>query len=131
MNKVIFGSVILTLLFSNIANAASYLCVGEAGAGVLNTVDNRIYSELVNVTANKFILSDESGEWKVTELGKNNPIFDDCLGGPGYVCVMTGGGYGGAFMRNDNGIFSVTWLGANEKKDEGLYVLKGRCSKFN
>ena len=130
MNKAIIGSAILALLFSNIANAASYLCVAEVGAGVSEGKDGNLSSSLYNVDTEKYILSDEGGDWKLSELGKEYSYLDSCSE-QGNLCERLDG-WAGTFMRNtENGIFSITTLRMLEDGVQSVIVMKGRCSKFN
>lgn len=133
--KVLFG-IILSSLFSIIINspsahAESYLCVTEATAGVEHGVKHGIQAKIYNETSEKYIISNESGEWVVKKLGSEIPIFDKCTGQN--FCEMKSG-YGGAFIRDLKGFFTITRIFGPASKTEvqvfTMIVAKGRCSKI-
>lgn len=110
---------------SNFAYAESYLCIAEAGAGVEHGT-NGIHAALYDVSENKYINTNESGEWVVKELGNETPIFDMCTS-PRFCQRKEM--YGGTFIRGVDGVFTIVWLTGN-KENLTMIVAKGRCSKI-
>lgn len=107
--------------------AETYLCVAEAAAFVEDGGNRAATASLLkNASSMKYIQTQEQGKWVVKELGKNYILFDLCR--DVYICESSLG-YGGAFVRQDSGVFSVTWFSQNGERNM-IVVAKGQCSKI-
>jgi hypothetical protein len=118
---------LVALLLPCFSYAETYLCAAEAAA-VVEDGGNRVAtsSRLTDAASLKYIQTQERGKWVVKELGKEYLLFDLCR--DAYVCESSLG-YGGAFVRQDSGAFSVTWFAQNGERNM-IVVAKGRCSKI-
>ena len=106
--------------------AETILCVAEVGALVEDGGNQPATSSLANVSAHKFLLTKDNGKWVVKPLGKNYVLFDKCTSE--YFCEHASG-YAGAFLRSNEGTFSITWQSPTLKNGRNqLVVAKGRCS---
>ena len=112
-------------LYSSVVCADTYLCIAEAAAGVSHGGPSGIQASTYDASEKKFILTNESGKWLVKELGNDYALFDNCVSK--YHCERKDG-YAGAFLRGNDGYFSVTWFTGNET-EQYVMVAKGRCSK--
>lgn len=124
MTKV--AAVLLTLL-PCLTHAETLLCVAEAGAVVEDGGKDGIVAGLANVSQNKYIQTNESGNWVVKVLGENEPLFDKCKSQ--YFCERSEF-YAGTFLRKpESGVFSIVWMTRKDGADK-LVVAKGRCSSL-
>ncbi|TMO47269.1 hypothetical protein [Pseudoalteromonas ruthenica] len=121
--KVLF--VFLLAVFSSNTFAVTYLCVAEAGAGVKNT-GSVISAEVYDVSDNKYVISDESGDWKFKSLGNNSSALT-C--DTEYFCEVKGG-FASVFFRSNDGIFTYIFQTAIDEKAKNIitYTIKGYCS---
>ncbi len=103
MNKYI---AILLLAFSGLAFAESYLCVAAAGSGVLENDKGEIIARIYNVEDEKWVVTDESGQWVVKKLGMDLAYFDSCDAVPTSLhCEYTEGWAGVFDLRTFNGTY--------------------------
>jgi hypothetical protein len=123
MNKLLL---LPLLIFPYSAFSETYLCIAEAGAAVESTGIDNINAELIDISSQKLIQTNESGKWIIKPLGKDFVLFDNCRSL--YFCEQSKS-YAGVFMRNKDDIFTVTWLPFVENKDV-IAIAKGRCSKL-
>lgn len=103
--------------------AETYLCIPEAGAAASHDRNGKFSSGVADISNMKLIQSNESGKWTVMKVGWDMAIFDKCWSP--YYCE-DGSGYTGAFFKNKNNVFSITWL----PEPETIAVAMGRCTKI-
>jgi len=128
MTRIVFY---LAIIFPMLANADTYLCISEAGAGVEHGGKSGIEANIFNVSNDKYILTNDGGNWVVKQLGKDFALFDYCHSQ--YFCESHIG-YMGTFIREQNGIFTVittTGILSGDLTISQAVVSKGRCSKIN
>ena len=114
------------LLCSQAALAETLLCVADAGAIVEDGDGRPASAAAADVTANKYVLTRQNGSLVVKELGKDYALFNDCVSP--YLCQRSPE-YAGAFVRTEDGRFSVTWISRQGNRDQWI-VAKGRCSQL-
>ncbi|WP_143004209.1 hypothetical protein [Thiohalorhabdus denitrificans] len=122
----------LIIFFPCITLADTFLCVAEAGAVVEDGDGAPAIASVADVSGKKYILTKDSGSWVVKEIGKEYVLFNQCTepyppGAP-YFCDHSDG-YGGVFIRNGRGRFSITLITKKGGRDL-LVAAKGRCSKI-
>jgi hypothetical protein len=128
MNRLF--ALLLVLMISGVADARTYRCVAEAGAYVAHGGGDPIKAGVADVSDRKYILTDELGPWMVKELGHDKTLFDKCVSS--HFC-QDSALYSGTFLRDEDGVFSVTWFTrAGDKEQPYIYlnVAKGHCEKF-
>ena len=123
MNRL---TALLIVLVSGVAHAESYLCVPEAGASVMHGGGEPIRARIEDDSDNKFIVTNNSGQWLVKLLGRDEAVYECsspnyCEGSKAYV---------GTFIRYTDGVFSATWLASDKQGHQFLTAVKGRCSKI-
>lgn len=104
-------------------NAETYLCIPEAGAYVSHDRNGKFSSGVADVSNMKLIQTNENGKWAVMKVGWDTAIFDKCWSP--YYCENESG-YAGAFLKNKNNGFSITWM----PEPETIAVAKGMCTKI-
>jgi len=115
---------IVCLLISESALSATYLCVAEAGAGISHT-GNLIEASTYDVTSEKYVISNDSGEWKFKRLGYDASLL---VCESEFYCEVPGG-FAGVFMREKSGVFTYAFNTIiNKNSTRILYSLKGFCS---
>lgn len=122
--------ILLSIFFPPEAFAAdTYLCVGEAGAGVEHGGNKGIHAETYNVSNKKYILSNERGMWKFRELGEDLSHLE-CSSE--FYCEGKGGFSAIFFKDKNSGIFTYIYLVMLDEKfsHQFIYTIKGRCSKL-
>ena len=83
--KILF--VFLLAVFSSNTFSLTYLCIVKAGAGVKNTVFG-MSAEVIDISGNKYVLSDDSGGCKFKSLGTN---YSALTCDTEYFCEVKGG----------------------------------------
>lgn len=128
MLSKIYLNVILALSFicSGLANAESFLCVSEAGAGVSINSNGSITSETYNVSSAKYILSNSEGNWQLKKLGVDSINIMACE--KQYMCRCQEYLCGG-FVRTNTGFFTY-YLDQSTETQQTSTVVSGRCSKI-
>lgn len=118
------SALILCLAFQ--IGATTYLCAPEAAAGIRQSFDDTYLAGKYQVNT-RFILSDQSGKWMLQEEGVSTVLFDYCSSE--YICQRSSG-FGGAFWRNENNMFSVHMMTSliDHPGIENL-VYSGKCVK--
>lgn len=123
---------VLLMFIPCISQADTFLCVAEAGAVVEDGDGIQASASVMDVSAMKYVLTQDGGRWVVKELGKEYILFNRCTepsppGAP-YFCERSDG-YAGTFIRIRKGAFSITWMTQKNGRDL-LVAAKGRCSKI-
>lgn len=118
---------LLFALTSICAHADTYLCVAEAGA-VVEDGGDQISATRVDVSSEKYILSNNTGKWTLRRMRDDFEIFDKCYSQ--YFCEREGG-YAGAFLRiaTSSNVFSITFMTRHHDINQ-LVAAKGRCTKL-
>ena len=112
-------------------DAASYFCGADAGAIVEDGANRPASSAIANVSDSKYVVTFLDGRWIVKPLGQEILIFDQCVtgddGAPSF-CEVGGEMFGGSFIMERDGRFSILWLTRANDRDRWV-VAKGRCSR--
>lgn len=112
--------------------ADTYLCVGEAAAGVEHGGKAGIKAHIYNPENEKYVMTNGSGAWVVKALGEDDPLFDDCKSE--HFCERKGDLYAGTFVRySEGGTFTAVTVRGGFDDDPDKQVMRvatGRCSKL-
>ncbi len=128
----------LVLCFvSQFTFSQSYLCVGEAGAGVENGGNVGIQALIYDVSKFRLRLTDEHhhdddtvhqhDRWRLIENNDSSPIFENCESQ--YRCIQKEGFFGVFYMTKEH-VFTYVIQKAYgaDLSWRILYSIKGRCN---
>lgn len=121
---------LVLIVFSPLLFAETYLCRGDAGAGVENGGPAGIQSLIYDVSKFQLRLSNERGHWSLTENNDASPIFEHCESQ--YRC-MPEEGFFGVFYMTKSHVFTYVIQKAygHDLSWQILYSIKGRCELIN
>lgn len=103
------------------------MCLPESGAIVEKDKKSIAFSSsATDVSEIKIILANTESKWSVKLHGDEKPLFDSC--DTENVCLNITG-YGGAFLREADNSFSVSWFNGTESKLQ-LVSAMGKCTKL-
>jgi len=120
---------ILLLIFSAPIYAETFLCLGEAGAGVTYDTKTRLFeSSTYNVSDQKFILSNKDGKWTFSRFGVEYTMLE-CVSE--FYCSLPGGFSGSYFIKSNKNVFVYYSTGSSQDgvKSESI-VVRGFCSSI-
>ena len=126
MNKYI---AIILLTFSGSAFAEAYLCIAEEGAGVsINRTNNTFASNIYDVSGEKYVHSNSSGEWTVTKFG-DEEIWMPCT--TQFYCAPPKA-VGTYFFRDSENFFTASWMtiATSPHLVSTDITVAGRCSQI-
>ncbi|MDH3630372.1 MAG: hypothetical protein OER98_04560 [Gammaproteobacteria bacterium] len=125
---------ILLLAFSGSLFAESYLCIGEKGAGVNFGNGITISSTEYDMSNQKYILSNRTGEWRLYRFGSEVSVFRECIESTTVMtCRVPNDPDVGFFTRHDYGTFRMLYYtGKNDDPEQGIVmtIMAGKCSKI-
>ncbi len=115
---------LIAIIFSSNTYAKSYLCTGEAAAGITYSDSGRVKSFTADVSKMQWMVTNTSGNWVVKEVGLNAPLPLQCQSE--YYCEIENGDF---FWRDKNGYFEYYRRQPNFEKPNLVEVgiIGGRC----
>ena len=127
--KIFNALVFLFVLFPLPAYSETYLCIGETAAGVQSTGPKDFKSQVYDASNQKFVFSNDSGEWLVKRLGSNHPLFTQCEY-KGFCSEKEV--WAGVFLRLSDGSFHYIQEQpvSQDLKTTVTLVVKGLCSRL-
>jgi hypothetical protein len=126
-----FLVLLLSLLSLNVY-ADKILCVGEAGAGVIEGVENKPYTPIVadvyKASTQRYMLSNDTGSWMVKAIGKD--AFQLACENE-YLCNLPGATVRSFTRSVKTGNFTlIESVLSDTKAVLSTLVIKGRCTKW-
>jgi hypothetical protein len=130
--RVTVRFLLLLCIFSASSYADTFLCVGEAGAGVDEGIESkpykRIAANIYDVRAQKYLLSNDSGSWTVKSIADEG-FHLKCENE--YVCQLPGDAVRSFTRSRKTGNFTlVKSVAVHNEAVLSTIVVKGRCTRY-